>query len=821
MSFQRFETIRVLISFMLVASMCTGCGGRHTNIKRTSLGRNTSYVTSRAEHVPMVKDVTKNTRILLITFSDKLIIPECEYDAFREKKVRYSNPDLFEMAVLGSVQLALSPLSAGFVGTEKTVKTLGKTFFGESETLSSSKVKENLKETGQTKTKFVPLVNRTVYVSVNGEMKTSFNTDKHGAISIPIRKMAAQLSVSSATLNVTVETATQDKVLSYQVHYNADEIAQLGLNSIYWCRDYSEKNQSFEVAEGNTLQGFDFVSQLIQQRSEDALAKYRSLPTDLVQLKKKIFQQQPKAPALVKDQFESTILFNQRVSDERVAYRKKVDSYNSQVRDLELSIKQHYATRSNLPENQINQIIETAFFDVFGAPVLQNQRYDADTQTFFVDLISDSPYARNFKKTLVLEDKISNSTARKFYQNVLQAEPEVELSIDRGQMSWKRIKLVFNDRMYIAQLTDVDFTPPNMRGNIAKASLENVDLSDYTMDSSRAANAVQVSLREDPEIARLQREIYEREQDKSRENAKVAELARLRRQLAVYEDEKTLDTKPNDKTRRLLASLPQGRRNKQNTVALIIGNCNYQRYHRDIVDVQFAHNDAEGMKTFVSRTLGVPDRNTYVLHDATQSQLISYFGTAENSHGRLSDLVGPETELFVYYSGHGAPALDTGSGYLLPVDADTKTISLTGYSVDTLCRNLEALNAGKVTLVLDACFSGMSAGGDLVKNASPAGLRIKVLPQRGEKLNVLAAAGSNETASWDQETRLGLFTRHFLEGVSGKADSSRGGNHDGKISIAELERYLQREVSYSARTIYSRDQTPQVYGGKDHILVNM
>ena len=74
--------------------------------------------------------------------------------------------------------------------------------------------------------------------------------------------------------------------------------------------------------------------------------------------------------------------------------------------------------------------------------------------------------------------------------------------------------------------------------------------------------------------------------------------------------------------------------------------------------------------------------------------------------------------MFVFYSGHGVPGLADGKGYLLPVNANPATAHLNGYPLDTLYANLGKLPARNVTLMIDACFSGGSAGGAVVRSTS-------------------------------------------------------------------------------------------------------
>jgi hypothetical protein len=122
--------------------------------------------------------------------------------------------------------------------------------------------------------------------------------------------------------------------------------------------------------------------------------------------------------------------------------------------------------------------------------------------------------------------------------------------------------------------------------------------------------------------------------------------------------------------------------------------------------------------------------------------------------------------------------------------------------------NLGKLPADRITVVLEACFSGLSPAGAVLGKASPVYFDVKA-PQIPPRLTVIAAGAANQVASWEPDDSHGLFTRHFLEGMAGKADADR----DGKVSLDEIDRYLKDTLTYFARRHYGRDQQAQIIQG--------
>ena len=65
----------------------------------------------------------------------------------------------------------------------------------------------------------------------------------------------------------------------------------------------------------------------------------------------------------------------------------------------------------------------------------------------------------------------------------------------------------------------------------------------------------------------------------------------------------------------------------------------------------------------------------------------------------------------------------------------------------------------------------------------------------------------------------GLFTKHLLEALYGAADGKRYGNSDSRITLSEIKVYLDREMTYSARRQYGRDQQAMVIGDPEKVIV--
>ncbi|MEA1923169.1 MAG: caspase family protein [Pseudomonadota bacterium] len=269
-------------------------------------------------------------------------------------------------------------------------------------------------------------------------------------------------------------------------------------------------------------------------------------------------------------------------------------------------------------------------------------------------------------------------------------------------------------------------------------------------------------------------------------------------------------------------NIRQGKLKRKHGIALVIGNQHYKEHGYGVPDVKYAGRDVAVMKKYLIKTMGFKEDNIITAHDASFSKMRSLLGTPENPKGKLYNYVKAEkgrAEVFVYYVGHGSPSAKSGEAYLVPVEAEVDYLESSAYPLSLFYRNLEFLEAKSVMVVLDACFSGDSAGGTLFKGISPTVLK-NVEPVRELKRNsfVLCGAGKNQVCAWYKEKNHSLMTYYFLEALQGRADS----NGDDSLSVGEVYEYVQDKVSSKTlRDSTSREQNPKILGNLDLVLAEL
>ncbi|RME63367.1 MAG: hypothetical protein D6778_09725, partial [Nitrospirae bacterium] len=260
----------------------------------------------------------------------------------------------------------------------------------------------------------------------------------------------------------------------------------------------------------------------------------------------------------------------------------------------------------------------------------------------------------------------------------------------------------------------------------------------------------------------------------------------------------------------------------KDAVAVVIGNKNYR--HRDIPPVEYAINDAMAVKRYLINVLGYREGNIIYVTDASKAQFESIFGTAADYRGKLYNyLRRGRSDIFIYYSGHGAPDLKTRTAYFVPVDADPEAIALTGYPLKLLYDNVakisRAMKVPNVFIVIDACFSGATEKGMILKNVSPVSIKVKNPLVRLKNAVVITSAKGTEVSSWYPEQGHSLFTYFFLKALRDEVKRK-------KKVITAWDIYRQvadrsNGVPYWARRLYGRSQSPMIMGDKNRPILKL
>ncbi len=224
--------------------------------------------------------------------------------------------------------------------------------------------------------------------------------------------------------------------------------------------------------------------------------------------------------------------------------------------------------------------------------------------------------------------------------------------------------------------------------------------------------------------------------------------------------------------------------------ALVIGIEKYSR----LPDARYAERDADAVKKHLL-ALGYPERNIVLLKggQATRGAVQGYV------EEWLPKNVKADSELFVYFSGHGSPDPKNGDAYIVPWDGDAMFLKSTAYPLKSLYSSLGKLKAKRVLVALDSCFSGAGGRSVLADGARPLVSHVDST-ETPDGVTVLSAASGDEITATIDEQGHGAFTYYLLKALN-----------DGKLTVQGAYDELKPRVEDEAHR-QNREQTPLMLG---------
>ncbi len=243
-------------------------------------------------------------------------------------------------------------------------------------------------------------------------------------------------------------------------------------------------------------------------------------------------------------------------------------------------------------------------------------------------------------------------------------------------------------------------------------------------------------------------------------------------------------------------NIPYNPSKNPNRIALIIGNEDYTQGGslNAEINVDYARRDAQVFKEYAQNTLGVDARNVHYLLDASAGRMQKEIDLVVEILKRMNG----SGELLFYYAGHGYPDEFTKVPYLVPVDVDATNLS-SAIRLKEVYDKLAATRSKKITLFLDACFSGGGRNQGLLAARGPI-LKPKEDQAEGNMV-VFAASSESQSALPYHQEKHGMFTYFLLKKMQESA---------GNLTYGELAEYLKNRVGLESLKENQKTQDPNV-----------
>ena len=210
--------------------------------------------------------------------------------------------------------------------------------------------------------------------------------------------------------------------------------------------------------------------------------------------------------------------------------------------------------------------------------------------------------------------------------------------------------------------------------------------------------------------------------------------------------------------------------------ALVIGNNDYKYLHK----LQTAINDANAIAQLLREKYGF---QTKVLLDADRQQILNALVEYQR---QLPD----NSNLLIYYAGHGHHDRDRDESYWLPVDAQSDS-NANWISADDITRDIRAVSSAHVLVISDSCYSGyLARDADVAINPADRGAYLEKM-LKSKSRNLMASGGDEPVADGgapghsifgatvmeslsrvDEKnfTAAYLFQRYIQPGVAGRSE---------------------------------------------------
>ncbi len=231
---------------------------------------------------------------------------------------------------------------------------------------------------------------------------------------------------------------------------------------------------------------------------------------------------------------------------------------------------------------------------------------------------------------------------------------------------------------------------------------------------------------------------------------------------------------------------------------LLIG---VEKYHR-ASPLRFTLNDVRELaKTLRTRHGVQPEQMLELTDDAPNPRFQPLRASVMAELPEFLARPGPEDRLIVYFTGHGFRNKE-GRLFLAPIDCDPANPETSGIAVEWLRERIAACRAGFKLLVLDACHAGSEKGDD--NQAGVAGSDLAKPFDKLASVATLASSTADQKSQLWEDKQQSLFSYWLNQGLKGHADA----DGDGAVDIDELNKYVYRCVTRTAKARFPRPQTP-------------
>ncbi|SMM99243.1 hypothetical protein SPONL_481 [uncultured Candidatus Thioglobus sp.] len=202
-----------------------------------------------------------------------------------------------------------------------------------------------------------------------------------------------------------------------------------------------------------------YIIEIAKEKTDDWMNRKSSIPAvSMSQPTKK--QDTTDYPKIIKDEFETTANFKNKVSDQvqlkkekmqflELEYQKELKQYKKIVKEYELNTQEEKNQRLARKKTVYTDYVIESIESILGVPAVKDLTYNADLSVFSATLYSK---LSNFRKDILINVPIE--IAPEFKENAAYLLPDVEFQINTNDDSVFIFKMsvVFRGNVYPAKV---------------------------------------------------------------------------------------------------------------------------------------------------------------------------------------------------------------------------------------------------------------------------------------------------------------------------------------------------------------------------------
>ena len=245
-------------------------------------------------------------------------------------------------------------------------------------------------------------------------------------------------------------------------------------------------------------------------------------------------------------------------------------------------------------------------------------------------------------------------------------------------------------------------------------------------------------------------------------------------------------------------------------MGIIISVENYQSSEYGLSSVKYATNDSDAIKQLFIDKFGIDEKDIYIYKNEQFTQ-----SAANNEVQYYLKQMSPDTELYIYYAGHGF--FFEGKNYITLYDTSTLNLVDTSLSFEDLFLNtFRSIGAKSLVAFIDACAEGVNSNQRGINYRSIDFKAISLDPQESFHYALYFSCSPKEKSISDDNLKHGVWT-YFLINAFSDIEACDNGNY---ISTTSLHSYLLEKVVEFTKG--KNKQTPYsvISSSKSWILFN-